>query len=297
MQEKIKFLTVRRFSTFFLLWKVEVEIRFPASAAHCLHVCTCPPRWSGPPGPGFRLHLRDGVPHQSRERVPQPAARGPQRAARAEKHAAGDKVSLMERLIRSCTMAVFIQKRDTGDDIDDKLLSKLWEIQIIRAHIHVQYWDVHESKVLGGKKRINKQQHSLIKVRSVIRYFHFRVKLQICQSSNTVMAQNLLIWPGLLPEHRLRRFFCCLCEIHKCYIYRVKFSANRHIPYVLNYCKIKLSHFPRASMCPLFEDPWGYEPLLSSQLFSVLHTVALTFVKGEWDFLNERNQALDGSNL
>lgn len=67
-----------------------------------------PLRWSGPPGPGFRLHLRDGVSHQSRERVPQPAARGPQRAAHAEKHAAGDKVSLMDRLIRFCSLTVFI---------------------------------------------------------------------------------------------------------------------------------------------------------------------------------------------
>lgn len=67
-----------------------------------------PPRWSGPPGPGFRLHLRDGVSHQSRERVPQPAARGPKRAAHAEKHAAGDKVSVMDHLIRFCSLIAFI---------------------------------------------------------------------------------------------------------------------------------------------------------------------------------------------
>lgn len=72
-----------------------------------IYLCL-PPRWGGPPGPGFRLHLRDGVSHKSRERVPQPAARGPQRAAHAEKHAAGDKVSLMDRLIRFCSLTVFI---------------------------------------------------------------------------------------------------------------------------------------------------------------------------------------------
>lgn len=78
--------------------------------SHLLHACVPPPtpRWGGPPGPGFRLHLRDGVPNQSRERVPQPATRGPQRAAHAEKHAAGDKVSVMDRLIRFCSLAVFI---------------------------------------------------------------------------------------------------------------------------------------------------------------------------------------------
>lgn len=61
-------------------------------------------RWSGAPGPGLRLHLRDGVPHQGRERVPEPAAHGPQRAAHAEKHAAGDQVSLMDHLIRFSTL-------------------------------------------------------------------------------------------------------------------------------------------------------------------------------------------------
>lgn len=66
------------------------------------------PRWSGPPGAGFRLHLRDGVPHQGRERVPEPAARRPQRAAHAEKHAAGDKVSLMDRLIGPPALPVFM---------------------------------------------------------------------------------------------------------------------------------------------------------------------------------------------
>lgn len=72
-----------------------------------LHSLYPPSRWSGPPGPGFWLHLRDGVSHQSCERVPQPAARGPQRAAHEEKHAAGDKVSLMGRLIRFCSLTVF----------------------------------------------------------------------------------------------------------------------------------------------------------------------------------------------
>lgn len=57
------------------------------------------PRRGRAPCPRLRLHLRDRVPHQSRERVPQPAARGSQRAAHAEKHAAGHQVSLMERLI------------------------------------------------------------------------------------------------------------------------------------------------------------------------------------------------------
>lgn len=66
------------------------------------------PRWSRPPGAGFRLHLWDRVPHQGRERVPEPAARRPQRAAHAEKHAAGDKVSLMDRLIGLPALAVLM---------------------------------------------------------------------------------------------------------------------------------------------------------------------------------------------
>lgn len=144
------------------------------------------PRWSGPPGPGFRLHLRDGVPHQSRERVPQPAARGPQRAARAEKHAAGDKVSLMDRLIRFCSIVVFIGRHRIAyivhgcrverygwwDYTTWQAVDQSWETRSsgstcnTKVYMRAKFW-----------KKINEQKHGLTKkVKSVSRYFHFRVK-------------------------------------------------------------------------------------------------------------------------
>lgn len=87
-------------------WLIFNEVNWKRKTYHS--PSSTSPRWSRPPGAGFRLHLRDGVPHQGRERVPEPAARRPQRAAHAEKHAAGDKVSLMDRLIGPPALAVFM---------------------------------------------------------------------------------------------------------------------------------------------------------------------------------------------